>query len=347
VTSSSPRLLSTPDFSWDPTLRPPVAGLRPYRGVTYRLEGENVGGKFVVHNYGHGGAGITLSWGCALEVVDIITSRGIAPGDNVAVLGAGVMGLTVASLLRDLNLEVVVYAKNFPPNTTSNLAGGQWAPSMVEHNNSAQFNRILRRAFATHCSKGSDFGVSGRENYTLSRAGNFEICPPDVIPPPTSYTHLPFALLKSPGFSYSTLLVEPPIFLARMKADLIAAQVRFIHRRFNRLGDVGRLPEHLVVNCTGLGAGTICNDSKMRSVKGQLVHLDPQPTLDYLFAGHGGYVFPRRDCVVIGGSEEWDVTDDTPNMKRCNSILANMRRLFTDGRIMPFSRLPTWAMRSK
>jgi hypothetical protein len=63
-------ILPTPDFAWDPTTRPPIAGLRPYRERTYRLEPEVVGSKFVVHNYGHGGAGITLSWGCAHEVVD-------------------------------------------------------------------------------------------------------------------------------------------------------------------------------------------------------------------------------------------------------------------------------------
>jgi D-amino-acid oxidase len=43
------------------------AGLRPFRPQV-RLEAEPPGdGPLVVHNYGHGGAGITLSWGCAAE----------------------------------------------------------------------------------------------------------------------------------------------------------------------------------------------------------------------------------------------------------------------------------------
>jgi D-amino-acid oxidase len=42
-------------------------GLRPFRPQV-RLEAEATGdGPLVVHNYGHGGAGITLSWGCARE----------------------------------------------------------------------------------------------------------------------------------------------------------------------------------------------------------------------------------------------------------------------------------------
>jgi len=46
-------------------------GLRPVR-PSVRLEGESLGrGRRLVHNYGHGGAGVTLSWGCALEVVAV------------------------------------------------------------------------------------------------------------------------------------------------------------------------------------------------------------------------------------------------------------------------------------
>jgi D-amino-acid oxidase len=49
-------------------------GLRPVRDAV-RLEKENFdGGKTVIHNYGHGGAGLTLSWGCAKDVVAIVQS---------------------------------------------------------------------------------------------------------------------------------------------------------------------------------------------------------------------------------------------------------------------------------
>jgi len=46
-------------------------GLRPGRD-RIRVEAEKVGSKTVVHNYGHGGSGFTVSWGCAKEVVRIV-----------------------------------------------------------------------------------------------------------------------------------------------------------------------------------------------------------------------------------------------------------------------------------
>ena len=65
--------LPTPDFSFDPSVAGAcVAGVRPYRNGSYRLESETIGSKFIVHNYGHGGAGITLSWGCAAKVRDLV-----------------------------------------------------------------------------------------------------------------------------------------------------------------------------------------------------------------------------------------------------------------------------------
>ena len=47
-------------------------GLRPVR-PSVRLEAEKLeGGRRLLHNYGHGGAGITLSWGCALDIRDAV-----------------------------------------------------------------------------------------------------------------------------------------------------------------------------------------------------------------------------------------------------------------------------------
>ncbi|XP_028895278.2 D-aspartate oxidase [Zeugodacus cucurbitae] len=46
-------------------------GLRPGRD-SLRLEAEKGGKKIVIHNYGHGGSGVTLAWGCADEVLELL-----------------------------------------------------------------------------------------------------------------------------------------------------------------------------------------------------------------------------------------------------------------------------------
>jgi D-amino-acid oxidase len=55
----------------DAEIRDHRVGLRPNRPAV-RLEEESGGSGRLIHNYGHGGAGVSLSWGCAVEVRDLI-----------------------------------------------------------------------------------------------------------------------------------------------------------------------------------------------------------------------------------------------------------------------------------
>ena len=72
-----------------------VVGLRPFRPSGFRVAKEMVGEKTVVHNYGHGGGGITLSWGTSKLAIDLGLPGHVGP---VAVLGCGAVGLATARL---------------------------------------------------------------------------------------------------------------------------------------------------------------------------------------------------------------------------------------------------------
>src|SRR5215510_879444 len=100
-------------------------GLRPFRPSGFVVRGETLGDKLLVHNYGHGGAGVTLSWGTA----DLAARLALeAPARQIAVLGAGAVGLATARLLQQRGASVTIYAAALPPDTTSNIAGAQWFP---------------------------------------------------------------------------------------------------------------------------------------------------------------------------------------------------------------------------
>jgi glycine/D-amino acid oxidase-like deaminating enzyme len=72
-----------------------VAGLRPYRRSGFVVRAEALGEKRLVHNYGHGGGGITLSWGSSKLATELGLRGHSGP---VAVIGSGVMGLSTARL---------------------------------------------------------------------------------------------------------------------------------------------------------------------------------------------------------------------------------------------------------
>src|SRR5688500_11415328 len=85
-----------------------VAGLRPYRASGFVVRAEPMGDKRLVHNYGHGGAGISLSWGSSR----LAAGLGLpGHGGPVAVIGAGVMGLTTARLVQEAGFPVTIYTE--------------------------------------------------------------------------------------------------------------------------------------------------------------------------------------------------------------------------------------------
>jgi glycine/D-amino acid oxidase-like deaminating enzyme len=336
--------LPTPDFTFDPDLPGAcIAGVRPFRNGSYRLDAETASGKFIVHNYGHGGAGITLSWGCAAKVRDIVQSHLAGSNDkDVAVMGAGVMGMTAATLLLDLGLKVTIFSDRKPADTTSFKAGGQWAVSVVEFQGKQQeFKGIIKTAYMTFKdSIGKGFGVSEQPNFTASRSHNLDVVlqlVPGLIPQPVPLL-LPFeGHHNQHGFRYQTLLIEPPIFLARLETDLRARGVTFVQKKFASKSDVfASVTQNTIVNCTGLGSMTLWNDPKMVPIKGQLAMLPAQPGLQYLY-GQNGYMFPRADHVVIGGTFETGVNNEIVNKSDCLDLVRHIASLFGKAPPKPLS----------
>src|SRR5438105_14159164 len=168
-----------------------VVGLRPYRAEGFVVDAERVSNKLIVHNYVHGGAGMTLSWGTASLAVDLLSQPGaIVTGANgrrartahphFAVLGCGVSGLSTARTLQRRFQNgpgtVTIYARELPPDTTSNISGAHWSPTTVFESEfaSAKFNeqfhqacRISNRAFQLLA--GSEYGVRWIETLQLYR----------------------------------------------------------------------------------------------------------------------------------------------------------------------------------
>src|SRR3954451_25021693 len=111
-----------------------VVGLRPFRPSGFVVRAEKLGDKVVVHNYGHGGCGITLSWGTAALAVDEVLRTG---QKRAAVLGCGAVGLATARLLQQHGIVATIYTREQPPATTSDVAGGRFYPFDVFDKDSA------------------------------------------------------------------------------------------------------------------------------------------------------------------------------------------------------------------
>jgi glycine/D-amino acid oxidase-like deaminating enzyme len=307
-----------------------VAGLRPYRRSGFVVRAEALGEKRLVHNYGHGGAGITLSWGSSKLATELGLQGHSGP---VAVLGSGVMGLSTARLVQEAGFPVTVYAAALPPDTTSNIAGGQFHPfgffrkADVTPEFMAQFARALDYSWRRfQIMVGDDYGIRWLPTYVASDTPDSQ--PIAHFPPVNrvlSQAEHPFPVADV--VRYDTLYVETGRYLRQMIRDVQTAGGKIEVRRFAAPADIAALAEGLVFNCTGLGSRELFGDQELRPARGQLAILEPQPEVRYAYTGDG-YMFPRPDGIVLGGTFELDQWDTTPEPEAIARILAVHKRFF-------------------
>ena len=312
-----------------------VAGLRPYRRAGFVVRRDALGDKALVHNYGHGGGGITLSWGSSKLATELGLQGHSGP---VAVIGAGVMGLSTARLVQEGGFPVTIYTAALPPDTTSNIAGGQFHPYAVFKEGEAtpgfmaQFTRALDYSWRRfQILVGEDYGVRWLPTYVETDSPEARLL--QTFPPVNrmlSPAEHPFPWDST--LRYDTMYVEMGRYLRQMLRDVQIAGGRIEVRRFESPADISALGEALVFNCSGLGSRDLFGDLELRPARGQLAILEPQPEVRYALTGSPGYMFPRPDGILLGGTFELDQWDTTPDPATIQRIIESHKRFFASFR---------------
>ena len=320
------------NVSWDRVIRT-VVGLRPFRPSGFRVEAERIENKTVIHNYGHGRSGVTLSWGTSHFAVQ----EALRTAERrYAVIGCGAVGLATARLLQRRGFDVTIYAKDLPPNTTSNIAGAVWdadptdvAPEVRELYIRAA--RLSHRYFQEMV--GDYYGVRWVENYSESkdevrRSHGSESPLHDLYPDFKQLGRKEHLFAPPYVLRWFTMLIEPPIYLNAVLRDFLLAGGRIVVRDFPDLKALLELPEPVIMNCMGLGAKALFGDEELMPVKGQLTVLLPQPEIDYI-VDIAGDMIPRKDGILLGSTWEPGVWTLEPNQEAMQRIMNAHIEFFT------------------
>ncbi len=331
---------------------------RPFRETGPRIESEKLGRKTVVHNYGHGGSGWSLSWGSS----QLAVRQAAATGEReVAVIGCGALGLTSALLAQRAGMKVRIYAKDLPPYTRSTFATGSWTPNSRFCTEAGATPEVVERWIwmvrHSHRMYQNLLGLAGdpiewRDSYQLSeepfqperrrpRDGEppypeLEKLVKDLKPmsqelPPDAH---PFA---APYVRRQTNMVFNISSYARMLySDFLLAGGEVVVREFSSPGELAKLREKTLINATGYGARVLFGDESIIPVRGQLMRLVPQPEIDYgLSYDNKVSMTPRRDGLVVQSNEPTDFNnaDDVPDRaaaERSVQLLASIVEGRTD-----------------
>ncbi|MBB2176714.1 FAD-dependent oxidoreductase [Gluconacetobacter johannae] len=308
--------------------------LRPFRAAGPRLDVEHVAGKTVIHNYGHGGSGWSLSWGSA----NIAVGKAAAmPDRRIAVIGCGIIGLTSALTALRAGFDVTIYARDLLPHTRSVRANGSWTPdSRIALTAQAGpafadlWEQMARYSWATY----RDYlGLPGNpiefvDSYVMADAPPEQEQGPDLAKPTYTTTGRPQQSAEFAQYGARIRDIIPaetaladgtnpfgvawarhaPLMIYNFGAyghllleEFHQAGGRMVVREFHTPADLGALPEKTVINCPGYAARDWWNDDSVIPVRGQTAWLPPDPTLHYGLDYRGAAMIAKSDGVMIQG----------------------------------------------
>lgn len=298
------------------------------------LKADKLDNKTLIHNFGHGGAGMSLSWGTASMAADMALPH---QDRRAAVMGSGVVGLTSARELQRRGFEVTVYAATVPPDTTSNMSLAGFTPTsgLVDMTSrtpewDAQFREAVTIAYRRlQLLAGPKYGISWIMNYAPTdneAAGRGGFGGPNPLMP--AGIPNPRVVLQPGEHPFPTrfaverseMRIEPSIYLDALMSDFLLWGGKVVIRRFETPRDVAALDQDVIINCTGLGSKALFNDPELMPLKGQLTVLVPQAEITYSTSGgarppatpEAGFVhmMPRSDGIVLGGTslrDDWSL----------------------------------------
>lgn len=329
---------------------------RPFRAAGPRIEMERLGRKTIVHNYGHGGSGWSLSWGSSTLALRMAQTTGVR---ELGVIGCGALGLTSALLAQRAGLSVRIYAKALPPDVFSMRATGLWTPDsrICDAQHAQDFGpRWEEMARTSHAMYQSMLGLPGNpiewiDGYHLPdmaprqqdnsvddepEYGDFSDrvrdLTPETVTLPVGSTPFP-----QPVRRYTTMMFNISTYARMLMSDFQLAGGKIIVREFKEPRDLLELPEHTLIHATGYGARALFKDDSVIPVRGQTARLIPQPEVTYALSTPRLGVVPRSDGLLVqaywdsGNFNNSDLTVDRAlseaAVKELATIVAGMRNV--------------------
>jgi glycine/D-amino acid oxidase-like deaminating enzyme len=308
-------------------------GLRPYRKNGIRLEAETIDNKLIIHNYGHGGSGISLSWGCAQEAINIMKLHN-NQGSNIAVLGAGVIGLTTAYILKSQGYSVTIYAREFVPQTTSNKAAGIWSADFgLSSMDETLYTRLKNVSYSKFQELATDNkseiqGVFILPSYT--EKDQFKI----DDPLPDSHCVVSCNGVAKVCKKSSNIVFDLNIYMQDLFDQVRHKEVDFQYKNIESIKDLLQLPEDIIFNCSGLGSREIFNDTMLVPIKGHLVKFTAQPEIDFIVSKWHQKkdtffsLIPWKTQLVLGGTMEKGVENLDIDEQKINDLIESAKNFF-------------------
>lgn len=267
-----------------------LSSVRPMREGSFNISTENVGRKFLVHCYGHGGSGWTTLWGSVTKAIGLFKASDIAKDVPIRVIGSGCMGLNTAVELKRQGYQVAGITTNELYNLPSWVAAGYFAICAVKTSIDEQdnLNAIGVETFTTYQKIGrGEHPFISRDSVRYipvycssdTESGLEDLEAKGLIPPHENVT-LDFGSVQHPNFfKYMTYFIDTTKLMKQLHSEVKRLQIPI---EINEVKSFDFVKEQVIFNCSGLGARELNQDDKMVGVRGHVIFLSEESGNDHM-----------------------------------------------------------------
>lgn len=226
---------------------------------------------------------------------------------DIIVVGCGVIGLSTGIRLLEAGHKVQIWARDLPPNTTSNIAAAVWYPykaypeELVNH-----WGLVAYRVFQDLAQQ-PETGVvmaSGLEIFEYT------------VGDPTWRTALPGYRRATAddlpsgyvdGYIFEVPIIETPRYMAYL-LDRFQASGGIVRQIALDSLDEAISTAPIVINCTGLGSRELIGDRELYPIRGQIMRVVATGLRHFVLDDYGkrglAYIIPRNDGIILGGTAD-------------------------------------------
>ncbi|EPT03820.1 hypothetical protein FOMPIDRAFT_1022029 [Fomitopsis schrenkii] len=272
---------------------------------------------------------------------------------EIVILGAGVIGLTVAHTLLTTShnaYKIKIVARDLPEDLSSQAfaspwAGANWSPMRTFQERTQRWERTTFDKMWELIPQGLAMALPSRVFLTADEDPNqlwyktlvrdFRVLDPSELPSD-----------QEAGIAFKTFSVNPELYLPWLQSELLARGVEFIRRRVHSLGEAASLagPNGVLVNATGLGSRSLIGveDTDMYPIRGQTIIAHAPGVTEFLAMplgdgrpGEATYIIPRPAPpgeVLLGGTfqpDNWDTSLDAETARaifaRCTALAPQLK----------------------
>jgi D-amino-acid oxidase len=221
---------------------------------------------------------------------------------QIAVVGAGVIGLTSAMRLLEQGHAITIFARETPPHTTSDTAAAYWAPH--EYGNERRW-RWAHTSLHTFRQLVADptCGVEIVHLYDLTDEDDVEFLSFDH----EAMEEVPLGIFPAPwqGVRFTVPRIDVPIYMPWLLQRVQAARGQVQQLAIQNWRELSQ-EYPIIVNCTGLGAKSLTGDAVF-PIRGQVIRVRRPPDLpSHIISAASAttttYIVPRSQDCLLGGT---------------------------------------------